>query len=152
MSSFMSEQDPGVSIIRDFAASPETVYKSWITPEHFAAWWGGADVVVPIESVEIDAREGGSWKATMVLPNGHEMHWVGEYQTLTEFSRIVLTVTDDASSAERETVTCTLTPITSGTQMHVTQFGGHMDADMYAMTTQGYQSFFDVMQKLVESA
>lgn len=147
--SFMTEQDPGVSITRDFAASPEAVYNSWITPEHFAAWWGGSDIAVPIESVAIDARTGGSWKATMVLPNGHEMHWVGEYQELTPFTRIVLTVTDDATSSERETVTCTLTPTASGCQMRVTQFGGHMDADMYAMTTQGYQGFFDAMEQLV---
>ncbi len=151
MSSFMTEQDPGVAITRDFAATPEAVFNAWITPASFAAWWGGAEIEVPLDSVAIDAREGGSWKATMILPNGHQMHWVGEYQQLTEFSRIVLTVTDNAESDERETVTCTLTEIPSGTQMVVTQYGGHMDADMYAMTTQGYQGFFDAMQTLVES-
>ena len=146
---FDTAQDPGIDITRDFAAAPEAVFKAWTDPAQFAGWWGGAEVEVPLESVTMDVRSGGKWTATMILQNGHHMPWHGEYIEVDAPRRLVLTLADRPGD-EREIVTVTLTPTTSGTQMHVTQHGGHMDADGYAMATEGYQSFFDAMQTIVE--
>ena len=58
----------GATITRAFAARREVVFVAWTEPQHFAAWFGGSAVTVPIDSVEMDVRPGGTWKATMHLP------------------------------------------------------------------------------------
>ena len=58
----------GMTITRTFSAPVDLVYAAWTTPEHFAVWFGTETVAV--DDVTIDARPGGSWTATMHLPDG----------------------------------------------------------------------------------
>ncbi|HEY4270050.1 MAG TPA: SRPBCC domain-containing protein [Galbitalea sp.] len=140
--------DPeGLTITRTFAAPRELVFEAWTKPEHFAAWWGGKTVEVPADTVAMDVRPGGSWKATMVLPDGgHRIDWVGEYVEVDPPSRLVLTLSDGAP--ERETLTVDLTEVDGGTQMVFHQGGGHLTAEQYEQTATGYQQFFDAMAEL----
>src|ERR1700712_4159472 len=70
----------GATITRAFAARREVVFVAWTEPQHFAAWFGGSAVTVPADSVEMDVRPGGTWKATMHLPGDlQEINWFGEY-------------------------------------------------------------------------
>ena len=59
-------------ITRVFDAPRDLVWTCWTDPEHFAAWWGPEHFTTPLESVEIDLRVGGTFKATMVGPDGTE--------------------------------------------------------------------------------
>lgn len=143
--------EAGFSLTRTFAAPRELVFDAWTDPTHFAAWWGGKSVEVPADTVSMDVRPGGAWKATMVLPDGNRMNWVGEYVTVDRPATLVLTITDDASSPNRETLTVTLTEVDGGTEMFVNQAGGFLPEEYYDATIAGYNSFFDVMQEIVES-
>jgi uncharacterized protein YndB with AHSA1/START domain len=134
-------------ITRVFAAPREVVYDAWTEPEHFAAWWGGSAVTVPAESVSMDVRPGGLWTATMVLPDGNEMNWIGEYVITDRPEQLVLTLSDGHN--QREIVTVTLAEVEGGTEMTCIQ-QGNQAADEYDRMTQGYSSFFDAMQELVE--
>jgi uncharacterized protein YndB with AHSA1/START domain len=49
-------------------ARRELVWQAFSEPEHLAAFWGGSGITVPVESVAMDVRPGGSFELTMVPP------------------------------------------------------------------------------------
>ncbi len=57
--------DRDVYITRSFAAPIDVVWKFWTDPDLLVQWFGPHMVTVPRESVEVDVREGGTWKLTM---------------------------------------------------------------------------------------
>jgi uncharacterized protein YndB with AHSA1/START domain len=139
----------GATITRTFAAPRELIFEAWTMPEHFAAWFGGSDVTVPADTVEMDFRPGGAWKATMVIGNGiPDINWFGEYVEVDPPAKLVLTLADRPGDA-RETVTVTFTEAGDGTEMVFTQTGGNLSAEDYARVEQGWQGFFDAMAALV---
>jgi uncharacterized protein YndB with AHSA1/START domain len=118
----------GLTITRVFKAPRELVFDAWTNPQHFARWFGGKDVDIPIDTVSMDVRPGGSWKATMVLPDGgHQIHWLGEYVEVDPPERLVLTLSDGPE--DREVVTVV----------------------QYEQAKAGYQTFFDALAELVEA-
>jgi uncharacterized protein YndB with AHSA1/START domain len=139
----------GATITRTFAAPRDLVYDAWVTPKHFAAWFGGSGVDVPIDSVSMDVRTGGAWKATMIIGNGvPDIHWFGEFVELDRPNKVVLTLTDRPGEA-RELVSVTLTEVAGGTEMLFHQSGGNLSAEEYERTSAGWQTFFDAMDTLL---
>src|SRR4051794_41356084 len=67
----------GLTITRVFDAPPERVWREWTEPEAFADWFGGPEAEIPLDTVAMDVRPGGAWRATM-LPRGPEIRWEGE--------------------------------------------------------------------------
>ncbi|MEF2976015.1 SRPBCC family protein [Subtercola sp. YIM 133946] len=139
----------GITIVRTFPFSRELVYGMWTTPEHFAVWFGTDQVEIPIDSVSMDVRVGGAWAATMHLPDGNLINWVGEYLEVDPPVRLAFTMTDDPANPAREPVTVSLVAVDGGTQMTMTQSGGNLSEEQYAQTVIGYNAFFDVMEGLL---
>ena len=140
---------PNSTIVRTFAATPEAVFDAWVTPASFAAWWGGSGVEVPLESVSMDVRGGGTWKATMIIGNGvPDIHWFGEFVEVDRPNKLVLTLSDRPGDA-RADVTVTFTAVDGGTEMRFRQTGGPMNQDAYDQATAGWQTFFDAMETLL---
>jgi uncharacterized protein YndB with AHSA1/START domain len=136
----------GLEITRVFGAPREEVWREWTTPEAFADWYGGPDAEVPIESVTMDVRVGGTLKATMFY-GGREIHWEGEFQEVAEPERLAFTITDQPEVPERDLVTVVLTDLGDDrTEMHMTQTGGHMPPESYERAKQGWGGFFDRME------
>jgi uncharacterized protein YndB with AHSA1/START domain len=52
-----------IVITRTFAASRERVFDAWTTPSDFSAWFGTAEVEVPLDTLRMDVRSGGAWSA-----------------------------------------------------------------------------------------
>jgi uncharacterized protein YndB with AHSA1/START domain len=141
----------GFTIVRTFAAPRETVFEAWTTPAHFSAWFGGTASEVPIESVTMDVRPGGTWAARMFAgPDRYEMSWRGEYLEVDPPERLVLTMTDQPDDPARDAIVVLLTAVDGGTEMSVTQSGGHLSAEQYEQAKAGWNTFFDVMAELVE--
>jgi uncharacterized protein YndB with AHSA1/START domain len=139
----------GATITRTFAAPPQAVFDAWVTPKHFAKWFGGSEVKVPDESVAMDVRPGGSWKATMVIGNDiPDIHWYGEYVEVDPPTKLVLTLADRPGDA-RETVTVVLTAVPGGTEMLFRQTGGNLSPEEYARTAAGWGVFFDAMENVL---
>jgi uncharacterized protein YndB with AHSA1/START domain len=91
----MAEPPAGITITRVFDAPRERVWQEWTEPEGFADWFGGAGAEVPLSTVSMDVRPGGSWRATMFAdPGRREIHWKGEYREVVEPERLVFTVSD----------------------------------------------------------
>jgi uncharacterized protein YndB with AHSA1/START domain len=134
--------EPGLSITRVFDAPRERVWREWTTPERFADWFGG-EAEVPPDSVSMDVRKGGRWRATMFAgPERREIRWKGEYLEVVEPERLVFTLSDRPDEVY-EQVTVVLTDLGDGrTELRLAQTG-HLSAAQYRRATDGWGSFLD---------
>lgn len=138
---------PGISITRVFNAPRERVWREWTEPERFADWFGGRESEVPLSTVSMDVRPGGSWRATMFAdPGRREIHWTGEYREVIEPERLVLTFCDQPGKGY-ELVTVVLTDLGDGRTEMLFEQRGRMSAEQYERTGQGWSSFFDLIAK-----
>jgi len=55
------------TITRVFDASRELIWSALTDPEQLARFWGPEGTTVPLETVSIEPRRGGEFRATMVL-------------------------------------------------------------------------------------
>jgi uncharacterized protein YndB with AHSA1/START domain len=138
----MAERD-GFVVTRVFDAPRESVWREWTSPEAFADWFGGPDSEVPLDSVAMDVRPGGAWRATMYAgPDRREIRWKGEYREVDEPERLVFTLSDREGDAY-ELVTVVLRDLGDGrTEMQFEQRGGMRPED-YERAKAGWGGFFD---------
>jgi uncharacterized protein YndB with AHSA1/START domain len=144
----------GISITRVFDAPRERVWEEWTEPEAFADWFGGPDSEVPLSTVAMEVRPGGSWRLTMYAePGRREIQWHGEYREVAEPERLVFTVSDQPSENRAyELVTVVLIDLGDGrTEMRFQQ-RGVLPAEMYERAQEGWSTFFDrIAARLAES-
>jgi uncharacterized protein YndB with AHSA1/START domain len=55
-----------ITLSRVFGAPPELVYRAFVDPDQLCLWFGPDGFSVPCESVQIDARPGGSQRFVLV--------------------------------------------------------------------------------------
>jgi uncharacterized protein YndB with AHSA1/START domain len=136
----------GITITRVFDAPRERVWKEWTQPEAFADWFGGSESEVPLSTVAMDVRPGGSWRLTMFAdPGRREMQWKGEYREVVEPERLVFTISDQPGEDAYELVTVVLTDLGDArTEMHFEQ-RGRLAAEVYEHAKDGWSTFFDRM-------
>jgi uncharacterized protein YndB with AHSA1/START domain len=134
-------EEHGFNIVRVFDAPRERVWEEWTEPERFADWFGGADAEVPVASVSMDVRNGGTWSATM-FAGGRTIQWRGEYREVDPPERLVLTMTDQPEGDQRELITVVLRDLGGRTQMQFEQRGG-LSAEQYERAGSGWGAFFD---------
>jgi len=148
--------EEGLAIKRVLDAPRETVWREWTTPEAFADWYGGTASEIPVETVSMDVRPGGSWKATMYAgPERREIHWEGEFLEVEPPERLVFTVTDRPADKEGflDRVTVVLIELDDGrTEMRMTQTGGGLPPEGYERAKSGWGTFFDRMQARLEES
>jgi len=134
----------GITIIRVFDAPRERVWKEWTEPEPFADWFGGSEFEVPLSTVSMDVRPGGSLRLTMLAdPGPREIQWKGEYREVVEPERLVFTISDQPGEDAYELITVVLTDLGDGrTEMRFEQ-RGRMSAEQYERAGQGWSTFFD---------
>jgi uncharacterized protein YndB with AHSA1/START domain len=142
----------GITVTRVFDAPRERVWKEWTEPERFADWFGGTDSEVPLSTVAMDVRPGGTWKATMYAGSGrHEILWKGEYREVDAPERLVFTVTD-RSDDKYEVVSVVLTDLGDGRTEMLFEQRGHLAPEQYERTERGWGGFFDRMaERLVDA-
>ena len=81
--------DGRILITREFDAPKHLVYRAWTEPGLIERWWGGERGEV--KSAEVDLRVGGVWRCVMVLDDGSEAAFCGEYREVVTNERIVST-------------------------------------------------------------
>jgi uncharacterized protein YndB with AHSA1/START domain len=142
----------GFATTRLFAAPRERVWREWTEPECFADWFGGEQCEVPLWSVAMDVRPGGTWRATMFCgPDRREIRWTGEYHEVAAPERLVFTITDRPGGVEYELVIVVLTDLGDGqTEMHFQQ-RGHQSPDEYERTKHGWGGFFTRLDERLAS-
>jgi uncharacterized protein YndB with AHSA1/START domain len=138
----------GIAITRIFDAPRERVWKEWTEPAPFADWFGGGEAEVPLASITMDVRPGGSWRATMFA--GHErfeIQWKGSYREVVEPERLVFTISDQPGDDAFELIIVVLRDLGDGrTEMRFQQLG-RMSAEQYKAAGSGWSTFFDRMDE-----
>jgi uncharacterized protein YndB with AHSA1/START domain len=136
----------GISLTRVFDASRERVWREWTEPEAFADWFGGPTCDIPLDSVSMDVRPGGSWKLTMYAPpNRRRIDWWGEYREVEPPERLTFTISDQPHEDMLDLIVVVLTDLGDGrTEMLFEQrgFGG---PERYEGAKRGWGGFFDRM-------
>src|SRR3954453_5096609 len=130
----------GMTMTRVFDAPRERVWREWTEPEAFLNWFG-APLGVPLASVSMDVREGGSLRLTM-LAERREIHWKGEYLEVEEPGRLVFTISDHPGD-ERELVTVVLTDLGDGRTEMLLEQRGHMRPEQYDRAKKGWGGFLE---------
>ncbi|MFC4533301.1 SRPBCC family protein [Sphaerisporangium dianthi] len=147
-----------VSITRVFDAPRELVFDAWTVAEHFTHWWGPEGTIAPLSDIEIDARPGGHWKATIVMEATEETEraeqpFFGVYRDLVRPEKLSFTLGDplDPEFLERsaqgegeELVTVTFTERDGGTEMRFLQVG-YLPAETVPLAVEGWGSFFNCL-------
>ena len=73
--------EPGFTVVRDFAAPRERVWDAWINPDVMARWYHPEGLHTPRDSVSVDLREGGIYAYTMIVDEtGEEFPTGGKYR------------------------------------------------------------------------
>lgn len=149
----MTEEQPlGISFTRVFDAPLERVWREWTEPEAFADWFGGAASEVPLETVSMDVRPGGSFRLTMFAgPERREIRWWGEYREVVEPERLVFAISDESDPDRYELVRVELRALDDGrTEMRFEQ-RGTMTREAYEQAEQGWGAFFARMDERLAS-
>ena len=136
--------EPGITITRVFDAPRERVWKEWTEPERFADWFGGAEAEVPLSTVSMDVRPGGSWRATMFAePGAPRDPLEGRVSRGRRARAARVHGLRPARGRRYELVTVVLTDLGDGRTEMLFQQRGHMSAEEYERAGQGWGSFFD---------
>jgi len=107
-----------LTVSRLVNAPRDLVWLAFTEPEHLAAFWGGPGITVPVESVTMDVRPGGSFELTMVASDGAEYPNRGEYVEVDKPSRLVFREPDTGI-----TTTITFAEVQDNTAVTIHQVG-----------------------------
>jgi uncharacterized protein YndB with AHSA1/START domain len=133
----------GISITRVFDVPRELVWTAWTTPEGFGQWFGleGSG----LRDVAMDVRPGGTWSATMIVPNG-SIPWRGEYREVVPPERLVVTITDEPGNPDMDTLTVILNDLGGRTEMVFNQDGRYLPLEAHEGARDGWGKFFDRLE------
>jgi uncharacterized protein YndB with AHSA1/START domain len=76
---------------RHLDAEPRLVWEAFTTPEHLAAFWGGHHATVPVDSVTVDLRVGGTFELETVGADGSRHPLLFRYEIVDAPKLLVLT-------------------------------------------------------------
>ncbi len=150
--------DEQILITREFAASKESVFRAFTTPELVRRWWHAkrGDVTV----CEIDLRPGGKWRYVMVTPDGIDVGFHGEYREVVPNELIVSTETyeglpEDVSEEDGTTVnTATFAEVDGRTTLTILVQAPNKasrDAIIESGMEDGLQDALDLLEELATS-
>lgn len=131
------------TITRELAAPRELVFDAITKPEHFAVWFGTAAVEVPRDSITMDVRPGGAFRAVMLLPDGNRIDWAGEYVEVDPPSHLAMTLTDRPDEYAGLPVLFDLEELEGGTRLTISQDRADFSDEQVAATIAGYNAFID---------
>ncbi|MCG5216052.1 SRPBCC family protein [Streptosporangium sp. KLBMP 9127] len=135
-----------IEITRTIDAPRDLVFSAWITPEHFTHWFGA-----PLDTITMDVRPGGEWRATIVVDEETQVPFTGVYREIVPSERLVLTL-EDLSGKEAapgqagvEVVTVTFNEVGGQTEMRFAQVGTLPDEEL-PRAEEGWGHFFDALE------
>ena len=103
-----------VTVRREIAAPPETLFDAWLDAESIGAWMRPR--VITETRAETDPREGGDFRIVMVRDRSDIVHQ-GTYLEIDRPSRLVFTWSSPATGHRDSVVTVTFEPVGSGSTM-----------------------------------
>lgn len=112
-----------VQFHRVLRAPAERVYRAFLTPDALARWLPPDGFTAHVAA--LDARVGGRFRMSFTqFANGQTHHFGGEYLELVANTRLRYSdVFDDPNLPGTMITTVTLTPVSCGVALHITQEG-----------------------------
>jgi len=138
------------TVVRTVAATPERIWEAWTTPQHFAVWFGTEAVEVPLDTLDMDVRPGGTLALVMKLPDGNTIEWLGQYTVVEPPNLLAFTLSDDPGQYAGVPIVAEFTAVDGGTRLAITQARGDFDDAQVAATIAGYDSFIDSLEVLLQ--
>lgn len=138
------------TITRDLKAPRQLVFDALTTPEHFAVWFGTSAVEVPLDSLTMEVRPGGAFRAVMLLPEGDRIDWAGEYVEVDPPSHLAMTLTDRPDEYAGLPVLFDLEEVDGGTRLTISQDRADFSDEQVAATIAGYNAFLDDIEDELE--
>jgi uncharacterized protein YndB with AHSA1/START domain len=134
---------------RVFDAPRDVVWRAWTESEQIALWWGPRGMTVPLESIEMDVREGGVFRLTMVADGtGAEFPSDMYFREVVEPERLVF-----AWEAQRGigsgSVTVTFKEVGEDRTEVTTDFAGFATDEIFAGSKVGWEGQLDKLGALV---
>ena len=156
MSGPRSEEDAfrvGFTLTRVFDAPRERVWREWTEPEAFADWFGAAGGEVPLSTISMDVRPGGSLRLTMFAgPERREINWTGVYREVRAPERLVFTISDQPDEERYELIVVVLTDLGDGRTEMLLEQRGLMSPEEYDGARSGWSTFLDrIDERLAQS-
>jgi uncharacterized protein YndB with AHSA1/START domain len=137
------------TITRTLSAPRELVFEAITRPEHFAVWFGTAAVEVPQDTLTMDVRPGGAFRAVMLLPDGNRIDWAGQYKVVEPPSHLAMTLTDQPGDDEGLPVLFDLEEVDGGTKLTISQDRADFSDEQVAATIAGYNAFIDDIEDVL---
>jgi uncharacterized protein YndB with AHSA1/START domain len=78
-----------LTLTRVLDAPREMVWRAWTDPDQLSRWWGPEGMDTPVETITLDVRPGGDFRATMVAADGSEYPSEMAYREVVEGERLV---------------------------------------------------------------
>ena len=97
--------DRELVVTRTFDAPARIVFEAWTRPELFRRWWVPKSIGVSLQSCELDARTGGTYRLVFGSDAATQMEFFGRYIEVTPHSRIVWTNDEGGEGGAVTTVT-----------------------------------------------
>jgi uncharacterized protein YndB with AHSA1/START domain len=133
------------TVTRTLNAPRDLVFDAITKPEHFAVWFGTAEVEVPRDTLSMDVRPGGAFRAVMHLPDGNRINWAGEYVEVDPPRHIAMTITDSPDEYVGLPVLFDLEEVAGGTRLTISQDRADFTDEQVQATIDGYSAFVDEM-------
>ncbi len=118
------ETVPALVLRRTYHAPRQRVFDAWTKPELAAKILGPGEVTVP--EIEMDVRPGGSYRITMLKPDGERLFALGTYRDVRAPERLSMTWRweEDKPEDEHETLlTLEFNEVAGGTELVLTHEG-----------------------------
>ena len=141
-----------ILIRREFDAPRHLLYRAWTEPELVERWWGGERGEVT--SAQMELREGGGWRCVMVLEDGTEAAFRGEYREVVPNERIVSTEVYEGMPGAEALNTVTFEEKEGRTTLTIVVEHGSKearDAHLGSGMEAGMQEGMDLLERVVVS-
>ena len=143
-----------LTIVRDFDAPVEQVWRAWTEPSLLDEWW--APKPWKAQTKRMDFREGGTWLYAMLGPDGEESWCRADFESIDPGKSYTGT---DAFCDENGTVTndppgmhwhVAFTPLASGTRVQVV-ITFQSEEDMHKIVAMGFNEGFTAAHANLDS-
>jgi uncharacterized protein YndB with AHSA1/START domain len=144
--------DRQIKITRQFDAPRRLVYRAWTTPDLVRRWWTADRGEMTV--ADIDLRVGGTWRYAMVMPNGLEVAFHGEYREIVTGERIVSTEVFEGAPEAEALTTVTFDEREGGTTVTILvdhQRREYRDRHIQAGMEDGLQDALDLLEQVIGS-
>jgi uncharacterized protein YndB with AHSA1/START domain len=137
-----------VRIERTFAASAESVFDAWTSPEVMRRWFHCApDWDTP--EAEVDLRVGGEVRVVMRQPDGTEVEAKGEYTLIDRPRRLVMTWTFDDDPSNEQLIELSFSESDGSTTVLMINRGVSTDGRRDAQDW-GWRGCFDELERVLD--